>query len=450
MKCNHAAIATLTAVVQFLVLSHTKVAHAITGDDIDGSNSDALFKYDFVDLPTHFATRSLEENYMCSDACKEGNVSSLATALQSDTQKQVGDGSGSLAGLFGQIVGFFTNTKSISKRGDEKQYMIPTGKILPLLSNYRSKFISLAKMLREESMNVATVSNPPDLVQLMYNISADNMESIATILDPIMNEMRQQDSMHVRDVSCRMIHILSLVRDETLPNIERVAQVLYTKSNNATMKDAFDKYNGTKSSTKLNDADVALNMEDNTCMYKSSEAKMLICTEDCSVIASIITIITSLVLIPTSLVAGFAYSIYFFILGVLFILVSPGQGVTFFGKSVQCFLLGFVGVFFLTFFIINSIKQIFKRLLSPLLPVPVQVPSPTPFSIPRIRDNELHQTNDIMHRLSDVLGTPLDTISDLLQDNNFSKLTQDKKDAIDCEVSVLTCKNHALVEALPF
>jgi hypothetical protein len=463
MKFHHATIATLTTVVQFLVLSHTKIAHAITmadttetGDDNDSSNtgSIALFKYDFVNLPTHFATRSLEENDTCSNACKDGSVSSLAAAFQSDTYKQVGDGGGSVSGFFGRIIGFFSNTKSIfgrfmnnilnifTKRDDEK-YMIPTDKILPLLSNYSSKFNSLAKMLREESMNDATISTPPDLVQLMYNISADSMESIATILDPIMDEMRQQDTMHIRDMSCRMMHIVSIVRDETLPNIERVAQVLYTKSNNATMKDAFDKYTGTKTSTKLNNSTQSKRQD--TCSmypwYDSFTAKLPICNIDsgCGVIGSIISVITLLLLIPITLVVGILYAIFSYIMGVVLIFTSPEEASnSFYAAFVSLGYFAGVVVFLIVLISINII-DIVNMLFEPFLSSSSQ------------SSTQLQQTNDIMYRLSDVLKSPLGTISDLLRDqNNFSKMKQDKKDAIDCEVSVLTCKNHALVEALPF
>jgi hypothetical protein len=272
MKLNHVAIATITAVVQFFVISHTTVTCAIavpvvdttrTRDDDDTDRLAARFKHELVDSSTQFASRSLEDDDICSSACANGSTSVLAAEIQSDSKNQVDDGNGSTSGIFGRIFGFF-NSKlgrvmngffSIFTRRRQRntKYMIPTNKIVPLLSNYSTKFNSLAKMLREEGVNAAAVSSTPDAIRMMFNVSADNMESVATVLDPILSDMEQQGSMDVRDVSCGVMRILTVIRDFTVPNIERVAQVLYTNSNRTEMVDAINKYFSEKSSTKRSD-----------------------------------------------------------------------------------------------------------------------------------------------------------------------------------------------------
>jgi hypothetical protein len=68
------------------------------------------------------------------------------------------------------------------------------------------------------------------------------MEAVATVLDPILENMRQQPTMDVRTVSCNMMQILTLIRDTTVPNIEMMAKLIYTKSNSAEMKDRFSDY----------------------------------------------------------------------------------------------------------------------------------------------------------------------------------------------------------------
>ena len=68
----------------------------------------------------------------------------------------------------------------------------------------------------------------------MYNISAENMESVATALDPILVDLRQCETMNVRTISCNMMQILTLFWDVTVPIIELMAQqMIYTNSNNA-------------------------------------------------------------------------------------------------------------------------------------------------------------------------------------------------------------------------
>jgi hypothetical protein len=47
---------------------------------------------------------------------------------------------------------------------------------------------------------------------------------------------------------------------------------------------------------------------------------------------------------------------------------------------------------------------------------------------------------------SKLIVTSLDTFFNTLQDR---KVNQGDKDAIDCEISALTCKNNALVDTLP-
>jgi hypothetical protein len=58
---------------------------------------------------------------------------------------------------------------------------------------------------------------------------------------------------------------------------------------------------------------------------------------------------------------------------------------------------------------------------------------------------------DVTYRLSTVLESPMDTLFNSLRDgNSYSKTDQDDKDEANCELLVLTCKNKALVDALPF
>ena len=126
------------------------------------------------------------------------------------------------------------------------RYEISTNVILPALTNYIMRAKSLAALIRNESANYAAVSNTPDL----FELSAENMGSLAFIIDPILDDLRQHETIYLVTVSCSIHRWQTHIRDETLPNIISIAE---TKSGHEEMDVVYDNNVSSASTTPLPD-----------------------------------------------------------------------------------------------------------------------------------------------------------------------------------------------------
>ena len=296
MKWNHVSTMTVVSVVvpfQTIMFIGTAPTIAYGMEFVDDS-----FKYDFIDddqdvfpleqglwnLRAKFTFRLLEEDdNTCVNVCNDDTLSTLQAINVEEMELK--DNS-----FFGRITYFFDQNKNMfgnwmngflkllnGRNGDDNddpKYSIPTDQILPLLSNYSIKFKSLATMIRKERGDDAALSTTPDAIRMLYNISAANMESIASVLDPILEEFRQEDMMDVRAVSCHMMSLLTLLRDTTVPNIERMTQLIYTKSNRDALKDRFTDY--TISTENQNAAFAVVASNDDCPNVSSNQRSMLL------------------------------------------------------------------------------------------------------------------------------------------------------------------------------
>ena len=79
---------------------------------------------------------------------------------------------------------------------------IYTNLFFPALSNYSRKAKSLAALMHSESETYAATSNAPDVITIIFKLSVEIMESVASILDPIVETMRQSETIDLATVSC--------------------------------------------------------------------------------------------------------------------------------------------------------------------------------------------------------------------------------------------------------
>lgn len=96
---------------------------------------------------------------------------------------------------------------------------IYTDLFLPALSNYSRKAKSLAALMRSESETYAATSNAPDVITIIFELSVENMESVASILDPIVETMRQSETIDLAIVSCSIGQILTHICAEIVPSL---------------------------------------------------------------------------------------------------------------------------------------------------------------------------------------------------------------------------------------
>jgi hypothetical protein len=188
-------------------------------------------------------SRLLQDNSeTCSDVCDSDDISNLRESMMIDESEEAtvivdekSDG-----GVLSRITGLFRNNRDgifgrlmnglfrifNRRKEDNPKYPVATAPIEALLSKYSSKIKALSVYIRQESVNDAAVSKTPDAIQMMYNISAENMDLVASTLDPILENMRQHETMDIRAISCDLMQIVTLLKDVTFPNIQSMTQLI--------------------------------------------------------------------------------------------------------------------------------------------------------------------------------------------------------------------------------
>jgi hypothetical protein len=482
-----------------------------TDDDNEHENLNTEFNDEFLDFHSHLASRLLQDDELCSNACDSADISNLRASMIVDASTVDKNGSG----VSGHITGFFSDNKSIfgrlmnglfrvinGRQEDDPKYPIPTASILPLLSNYSTKFRSLAALIREESVNDAALSTTPDAIRMMYNISANNMEAVATMLDPILENMRQHETMDVRAISCDMVQILTLLRDVTVPNIQLMTQLIYTKSNNPAMNNKFpQKY------TPFTGESITSSTALTTCLSESTSSSISsrvafgnsfnsLFSNGASLgpIGNIVSIIVLIILFPFSVVVSLIGIIVFILLLLAYVLLPIPKD----------HMIGWIELFVLVLFaaiialpialifsILENIGEFLAAILDPFLPdrptpapnvftpapfpgnvpitpsVTVPVPTNSPISPPATAPipvngpinlpisgsgRDAQQASEVAYRLSMVLESPINTIINVLQDGNMFADTNrgDGMEQLDCDMAAVQCKNDALLDVLPF
>ena len=486
-----------------------------TSDDDDGgANEHELLQVD-LDDKMQATSRLLQDGDTCSDTCNNDEIINLRVSMEVDDaevsteEDEDEDNNGllrSITSVFGRwMTGLFRLFNR--RQDDDPQYPVPTATIVPLLSTYSDKIKSLAKLIRDESANDAALSTTPDAIRMMYNISANNMESVVAVLDPILENMQQHDTMDVRTISCQFTDFLILLRDDTVPNIKSMTQLIYTKSNIAAMKQKFPQaYTPVASSASIAG-------RDNTCLPEPARVStpstsrvnlsslftfLFNNNADVGPIGHILAIVLLIILFPLSIVVsiiGVVVLILFLFAQVL--LPSPGN--TDDGLYVLVLFVLFAAVIgspiIIILQILNNIKEFFADILDPFIPdrpTPAPIiytPYPTypytptfynpaysPFNTPATtnssinspmtvaspvnapvkppssgRGRDLQQINEVAYHLKKLLKSPILTILQVLQNGNrFADENRGEgEEQLDCQMAAVKCDTDALMDVLP-
>jgi hypothetical protein len=351
------------------------------------------------------------------------------------------------------------------KNDSDQRYMVPTKIVLQLLSKYSTKLKSLATMLRNETIHNTAMDNTTlDVISLLFELSAENMESVTTVLDPFLHELSQYETMNVSTISCSLLHLTSYIQDETFPNIVSILEILVSMSNNTQMKDSYTQYITTNFTTifkRVNHNDVTkqcLNPNNSTSTIsnsmkveqsgkslkeriidiKTSNVSHSISNEAINTLPTIINVITSIILLPAIIVRVILGSIVLAIFSVVLFLYEL------FPNFVACnigiiLIIIFFPIFTILFFPLLIISVIFGAILQVIV-----------FLLDILSNNPplISITNDVMFRLSMVLESPIEQMIDMVR--HVDTLSTNDEIELDCEIKTFSCKNNALVNALPF
>jgi hypothetical protein len=174
--------------------------------------------------------------------------SSLAIEVKLDNEKGDTNSNGSFTGqIFHRFTSIFTKNNSFfgrlmnsllkvfRRKPSTESHLVNTGAIAAAFTNSSMQIKSFAATLRDKgSRDTGGFSN-------LYDLSAENMESVSTMLDSIVDGMRSGEAT-LDSVNCNLMQLLTLIRDNTIPNIEYIADTLFTQSGDVEMYDTFNTY----------------------------------------------------------------------------------------------------------------------------------------------------------------------------------------------------------------
>ena len=499
-----------------------------TSDDADADkNHNAVSNHelsllDFDGDKIRVASRLLQDDERCSDKCDSTEISNLRESMTKDDveMSKEKDEDEDDNGILGRITGFFNDHKSFfgrlisglfrlfnRRQDDDPHYPVPTATIVPLLSTHSEKIKSLAQLLRQESANNSALSTTPDAIRMMFNISASNMESVAAVLDPILENMQQYETMDIRTIACRVTDLLILLRDDTVPNIISMTQLIYTKSNIAEMKEKFpQEYTPVSSSESSTTSSIIIAGRDKNCVSESASTRTTSTSRvtpgslfnflfnnivDVGPIGRVLAIVLLLILLPIAIVASL---IGLIVLWFYLILSPPSMGDE--DNTFLAILSAIGSPIVIIVIILEAINGFDADILNPFIPgrptpapiiytpypTPLPVPNPLNVMIPapdkRVlyptddpppipatapvnapfnpvgsgQGRNLQQINDVEYCLKELLKSPILVILQELQNGNRiadSKMGEGEE-SLDCDMAAVKCNNDALMDVLPF
>ena len=512
--CRHPTFATNTGSNLPQIPVVIKVAHGLDivanittkhHRDIQNVHDHRMYEQRLSYIRFNLKSRLLASDDTCMNACEDDVVSSFQASGSLVEETEDEDAS---RGIFGRLTGLFDGNQNIFSRlmhglfrlfnrsqEDDPKYLIPTDTILPLISNYSTKVKSLAAMMRQEGVKDAALSKTPDAILMMYNISAENIESVATVLDPILVDLQQHETLDVRTISCNMMQILTLLRDVTVPNIELMAQLIYTKSNNGEMKDRFNQYTkSTGSAASSTTSTSTSSSEDGTCLIDASSTTLTskstvrdrffdlldFLFDPCIEIGPVTHVLSNILLLvvfPISILVSFVsttilifYLLADFLRSILGLPDNSNDGYE--GIILDyVFTVTILAPLIVAVSILRNVRGFVEDLFDPFLPNPptenfvAEFPSPIPIDpqinvptdAPILRRNtirrDISQISDVNYHISILLDAPIEAIIAATQsERGFSNGADDDDTHTDihCDISSLICNNNALLNTLPF
>ena len=517
MKFNHVTIAVLSVAFRvstisrpFLVLGNEMLDSGYEDDsDDDGLNTsiDLIDDDDegFSDVSTTSSSRWLGQNDpMCSKACDPDRLNDFRATF-GDVEIEDEDGNEATDGTFGRLFGlmhdFFDRMKGLfrseNRQEDGPRYLVPTTAIVQMLSSNSAKFKSLVTMMRQEGEEQSTSL---EFVKRLYDLSAENMESVVTVLDSVVIDLQQSDKIDIRTLGCRMKPIAMLLHNTTVPNMEFIAQAVYTQSGDVDMEDRFRVFHDTKTTTSESAISVASKINGDTCSMNDASSPTatarVFSSRDISTLPTdgwlklaapyIRRIVLEILFFPISIVLSLVGIVLSIILSIILspilipLILATWDADDF--SSVLVITIVFVVPIFLTVLPIILILEIIRNLkgllgiFGPVPVVPTYAPSPEPSISPAYITPSMRiytpvpsrapvtgrpttpyvavTADDVMYRLSVALESPLETIAAVFQKNENSNRDNmnpdDDRDDMECELATFFCQTNAVSEELPF
>jgi hypothetical protein len=305
-------------------------------------------------------------------------------------------------------------------------------------------------------------SSDEDGIATIYNASATNIKILAhDLFDPIIAKLSQsqqnENNINITTMSCTMIQIFSYVQETTIPNIVSLMEVLITQSNNQLFQDIYQSYqlssqdSTTTSTTKSSLQCTVSNQLLSSDMLSTARQNNVFpivswlsaCNDNMSIVEHLAAILINIVLFPLSIVVGTLVGILS-----LFLLVIPGRA------PATLLILTFGAPFFILFFIFRNIRAILQDLINPMVQLLLSNDNET-LTTAHNNDSDTRIIEGIIERLYVVLDTPMSynmmiaTIpqqrTDQINNNETTKILE-----MSCEMKALSCKNDALMDALPY
>jgi hypothetical protein len=416
--------------------------------------------------------------YVCEDNDEPPSIPVQVTIAEAKNQGFFGKIMNRLNGTFhsgsrfGRFMnGLFNFVRPLQQQNKPK-YKISTDLLVSTLSRASVKAKALAAMIRSDSESFAAESAAPNVVTTLLEWSAENMGSMALVIDPIVYEMSQYETMDLATVSCAMGHLLTHIGNTTIPNIVSIAEIVYTKSGNATMERFYKNYMAVKKTTPLVDAGAAVVDATNQCVDDSDSAvpndQDSIPTQ--MVIAAVsnlgisrplqLRMLEQTIIFPLSLLSSMTTVIFAIFMNVSSVIVKnfiiSQQGPTStrqFDDDCTGYACGS-----------DLIKVLIISILTWLIVAPILIPILLPFAIvqfifrliqmllsPILSSGDTSKSiSDVLHYVTLTVESPMENMLVSLK-HIYNNDGQDEAVLeLDCDVQTILCQNDVLMASLPF
>ena len=351
-------------------------------------------------------------------------------------------------------------------QSNKPKYKVSTDVFVSALTEYSTKAKNLAASMRSESASYAAASTTPDAVITIFELSAENMDSVAAVIGPMLEELGQHETIDLTTVSCYARQLLTQTHVEIFSRVGSIAKVLYTKSGNEDMEEMYDNYMAAKATasasvTQASTQTSATNQCPNQGNAFTENAMMESSTSFQARVDSIgelhgiaspsmSLILWQIVLLPISIIVSivvFVFSIFVRIISVIFQARLfpddntdsdidangddriPDDDGSFVDGVVLIYFLILIGwPIVLPIYIIFVILQFFGQLLLSIFPCGLN----------------LFNCKSVLV----VLESPMKSMV-----NSLNRMYRNDEDAalkLDCELKNMTCHNEAMMASLSF
>jgi hypothetical protein len=328
---------------------------------------------------------------------------------------------------------------------NKPKYMISTDVFVKSLSMYSTKTKALAVLIRNESALHMLEGFDTDITNIITTTlewAAQNMESLAAVIDPIIEDLGQNTTVDLATVTCSMGQLLTHLRDKTVPNMRSISEFIDNHSDHTSMEQQ----------THDNSLTTRTTPSDALAKYKSQWAKSNPCvattiTNDSNILTTssfmtatrpfpvltdlytlLVDVVGSILKFKISLVTSiilFLFTTYFKIVQLIFPVDESCE--------IACGLEGYFILLIAFTIIIAILSALFDSIL-PDDPVPEDEP-----------------TGVLTNQLLDVLESPMERMVDrLIRTNRHDNSNDETEFDLDCNLKILSCHNDALMAAMPF